>query len=122
MALLRSGSNYEATMRLSSTLIREFNWWEINISFTKNPFRQSHYKLTIFSDASLTGWGAFCGDGLAFGQWSAAERTLHINCLVLLAAFNGLKSFASNMPQSEILLKIDNSTAIAYLNKMGGLK
>ena len=122
LALLKSGGNYEATMRLSSTLIREFNWWEINISSTKNPIRQSHYKLTIFSDASLTGWGASCGDRVAFGQWSAAERTLHINCLELLAAFNGLKSFASNMTQSEILLKIDNSTAIAYLNKMGGTK
>ena len=91
LALLRSGDNYEATMRLSSALIREFNWWEINISSTKNPIRQSHYKLTIFSDASLTGWGASCGHRVAFGQWSAAKRTLHINCLELLAAFNGLK-------------------------------
>ena len=57
-----------------------------------------------------------------YGKWSTREKFYHINCLELLAAFNGLKSFAVELTRCEIVLKIDNSTAIAYINKMGGTK
>lgn len=74
--------------------------------------------MEIFSDASLTGWGAFCGGERARGHWTQNERHLHINYLELLAAFFGLKCFAENMSNCQILLRIDNTTAISYINKM----
>ena len=37
-----------------------------------------------------------------------------------MAAFFALKSFASSLEHCEILLRLDNSTAISYVNKMGG--
>ncbi|XP_057335113.1 uncharacterized protein LOC130673915 [Microplitis mediator] len=109
-------------MRLDQSLRTEFEWWEENILTAKNPIRQYEYKITIFSDASLTGWGASCNDKVVFGQWDSRESSFHINCLELIAAFNGLKAFASHLSNCEILLKIDNSTAIAYINRMGGIK
>ena len=45
---------------------------------------------------------------------------LHINYLELLAAFLALKSFARQERSISILLWLDNVTAIAFLNKMGG--
>lgn len=122
LALLESKDNYDANMRIAPCLQKDLSWWHEKISYVKNPIRQSNYALTIFSDASLSGWGASCNGEVACGQWSGRERSLHINCLEIIAAFNGLKSFATELTGCEILLKIDNSTAIAYINKMGGTK
>ena len=48
------------------------------------------------------------------------ERQSHINLLELKVAFLALQVFASQRNTSHILLRIDNTTAIAYLNKKGG--
>ena len=54
------------------------------------------------------------------GAWSVQEQTMHINCLELLAATLAVKTFMKNAPQSSILLQLDNATAVAYINNMGG--
>ena len=43
----------------------------------------------------------------------------HINYLELLAVFLALKCFACN--NARVCLKTDNTTAVAYINKMGGM-
>lgn len=50
------------------------------------------------------------------------ERECHINYLELLAAFIALKIFAKYSFDCQILLRVDNSTAVAYINKMGGIQ
>lgn len=50
------------------------------------------------------------------------KKTLHINSLELLAIFFGLKCFASHLLNCEILLRVDNMTAISYVNRMGGVQ
>lgn len=88
----------------------------------KNPIRSNKYTLEIFSDASLTGWGIYCKGKRAHGFWNAVERESHINLLELKAAFIGLKCFARELQDKEILLRIDNTTAISYINRMGGVQ
>ena len=66
------------------------------------------------------GLSASCQGVNTRGPWSGQERTHHINYLELLAAFLALKSFASNRRAISILLRLDNITAIAFLNRMGG--
>ncbi|XP_011702715.1 PREDICTED: uncharacterized protein LOC105458844, partial [Wasmannia auropunctata] len=80
------------------------------------------YKLNIFSDASRTGWGVSCDTGRAHGQWDNSDKLHHINYLELLSAFFGLKCFARDLRNCNILLRIDNTTAISYINRMGGVK
>lgn len=46
------------------------------------------------------------------------EKQSHINLLDLKATFYGLICFAAEIRAAEILLRIDNSTAIGYINKM----
>jgi len=45
-----------------------------------------------------------------------------INYLELLAAFYALKSFCKNMSKVTVLIRSDNTTAVAYIQKMGGTK
>ncbi|XP_043486358.1 uncharacterized protein LOC122513898 [Polistes fuscatus] len=122
LELLKANDNYDCVMKISSSLTPEFNWWLNNIFISNNPIRSSKFSTTIFSDASSTGWGATCDGQVVFGHWNNDEKSFHINYLELLAVFNGLKTFASNLFDCEILLRVDNSTAIAYINKMGGTK
>ena len=54
------------------------------------------------------------------GPWSPHKNTLHINCLELLAATLAVQTFAKQRQGISILLKIDNITAVAYINRRGG--
>lgn len=122
LALLKTEGNYDAKMRLSATLRSDFVWWESHISNAINPIKQQKYALEIFSDASLTGWGAACNGENTYGAWDKAERSAHINYLELVAAFYALRCFAVTKYDCEILLRIDNTTAVAYINRMGGIQ
>jgi len=66
----------------------------------------------MFSDTSLTGWGAVCNGIQTHGFWSTQDKRHHINYLELLAVFHALRCFASHLKGSEILLRINNSTAV----------
>ena len=76
--------------------------------------------MTIESDASNTGWGARQGEMQTGGCWSVNEASNHINYLELLALFLALQCFAKQKHNTTILLKMDNVTAVTYINKMGG--
>lgn len=70
----------------------------------------------------MNGLGAACGELRTHGWWSTEERSLHINSLELKAAFNALRCFATNLKDCDILLRIDNTTAIAYINRFGSIQ
>ena len=72
----------------------------------------------------LQNWvgGAACGEQSTHGFWGPEDSTCHINYLELKAVYIGLKSFAKDKHNCHILLRIDNSTAVAYINKQGGVK
>ena len=76
--------------------------------------------MTIFTDASLTGWGAACGNIKTNRKWSATERQLHINVLELKGAMLGIQSLLKNQSSKIISLNMDSSTAVAYINHKGG--
>lgn len=95
---------------------------KICIKFTVNDIREDIYTLEIYSDASKTGWGVVSNGRTANGQWSVEEGAQHINYLELMAAYFGLRIFASDLHNCQILLRIDNTTAISYINRMGGVK
>jgi len=80
----------------------------------------TQWDLVVESDASTQGWGASCKGTSTGGAWTRVERAHHINFLELLAAFLALKTFATGLQGKAILIRIDNVTALAHLNKMGG--
>ena len=122
LALLKSNDNYEASMALSQELQADFLWWEKNGLHKVSSISAHKFTITIFSDASLTGWGLSCGNSRAHGHWNVSERLQNINYLELLSAFFGLQCFARDLRNCSILLRIDNTTAISYINRMGGVR
>lgn len=122
LALESSGGNYEQSMCLSENVTSDLDWWIERIPKTCNPIRQFKFSIEIFSDASLSGWGISCINGKSHGWWNEKDKNQHINYLELKAAFYALKCYAANLESREILLRIDNTTAISYINKMGSVK
>lgn len=121
-ALILNDHDFDRSMTIYSHVKKDLEWWLNSIPVAKNPIRSLNYRLEIFSDASLTGWGAHCNGENANGFWSLGERKLHINQLEIIAAFLALKCFAKEAQECEILLRIDNTTAISYINRMGGVQ
>ncbi|KAJ8914717.1 hypothetical protein NQ315_017427 [Exocentrus adspersus] len=89
---------------------------------SKNDLRRDVYDLEICTDASLSGWGACCRDDSVHGWWSLSESSNHINFLELQATFFGLQCFANNLQNCNILIRTDNTTALANVNRMGSVK
>ncbi|KYN03436.1 hypothetical protein ALC62_05720 [Cyphomyrmex costatus] len=109
-------------MKLTSRIRDDLIWWKENIIYSFNPILGPNFITEIFSDASLSGWGASCKEEKTHGFWNNEERQYHINYLELRAAFFGLKCFARKFRNCDILLRIDNTTAISYINRMDGIQ
>lgn len=120
--LMVNDGDYDDFMTIKDYLKKDLTWWEINSQIGKNPIRTAKYFIEISSDASLTGWGACCNEKAAHGWWNVNQTKYNINFLELLAAFHALKSFANDLKNCEILLRIDNTTAIAYINRAGSVQ
>ncbi len=56
------------------------------------------------------------------GQWSIVEATHHINYFDTTAAFLALQAFCKHMSNIHVRLELDNTTAVTYINNMGGNK
>ena len=76
--------------------------------------------VTIYSDAPLPGWGGVFNDVSTGGLFSEEEQTNHINYLEILACFLALHTFCSSLRECHVKAMIDNTTAISYINNMGG--
>lgn len=124
LSLSRCNEDFSATMEIPGHLQEDFSWW---ISIFSDPsqanrIRSGNFIREIFSDASTTDWGAACGNLRTHGWWSDEDKILHINALELKAAFNALRCFAEDLHDCDILLRIDNTTALAYINKFGSIQ
>lgn len=122
LALTKHSYDYEVIIKLPNIILVDLYWWLSNIDTTRNFMRQSNFDIEIYTDASRSGWGAVCKKAQVNGKWKSSEKAYHINYLELMAAFLGLKSFTSDVTNCAILLRMDNTTAISYVNRMGGIQ
>ena len=75
----------------------------------------------LFTDTSKRGWGAFLWDTTCQGTWSQLESQLHINNLEMRAVKLALSHF--HIPaKSYVLVASNNSTVVAYINRVGGMQ
>ncbi|KAI2653820.1 ORF V: Enzymatic polyprotein [Labeo rohita] len=79
-------------------------------------------RVTLATDASLTGWGAVMSDQPARGLWSGHQLTWHINCLEMLAVFRALKHFLPDLRDRHVLVRTDSTAVVSYINHQGGLR
>ena len=76
----------------------------------------------VTTDASLSGWGGLHGGHSVRGRWSPGLRQSHINFLELSAVFLSLKHFLPSLSGHHVLVRTDNTTTVAYINRQGGLR
>ncbi len=115
--------NYDYKVVKSQIVQSELNWWIANIQGSMRYVVYPAPELTLYSDASGKGWGGHIKDGPSTGgDWSEAEAKDHINVLELKGAFLTLQAFASEYENCHIKMMLDNTTAIACINKFGSSK
>jgi len=118
-----NGGDFDGFVRLTRSAREDLSWWVQNVEFVNGrTLFPSEPDIFIFSDASLSGWGASCCGVNTRGPWTAAQSSFHINELELLAALYALQSFTSKSYGVSVCLRLDNSTAVAYINKGGGTR
>ena len=103
--------------------ISDLNWWKscsLNM-ITPVCFITPNVDLVLYSDASLSGWGAYLSSGeITSGVWTPPESKRHINFLELKGIHLAIKNFLPKLKSMNISIRCDNSTSIYYLNKIGG--
>ena len=119
-ALKFNYGNFNAKMSLNDSSKEELAWWISQENKFSKCIHPPPIDLVLFSDASLEGWGGTDTKSDIGGRWSDAESPEHINALELTAAFLTLKSFCRTGQFRHVQLKVDNTTALSYINKMGG--
>ncbi len=79
-------------------------------------------RIVVTMDASLSGWGRIHEGRSVRGRWSVDLQRSHINFLELSAVFLSLKHFLPSLMGHHVLVRTDNKTTVAYINRQGGLR
>ena len=120
-ALDHSGQDYSVPVALYTEEKAELQWWFDHLSaWNGKTIMAEKPSMVIESDASTQGWEATCEGICTGGPWSPEESQWHTNCLEALAAFYAVKCFVRDKRSITVLLRLDNTTAVAYVNKLGG--
>ena len=109
--------NLHATIKLSEDALHEVSWWKKNIFKVFNPPRYPKFSITIYTDASLEGWGASMGNVSRGGAWLSYGKLTHINVLELKTILLALKSFVKTS-HKHIRIMSDSTKEIHRINKM----
>ena len=118
---VESLNEYSQICQLTTEVREELTWWSESLTgWNGKCLLSKEPDLVIETDASTIGWGASSQSTTTGGPWSSLEAKMHINCLELLAAFLAVKTFTRGLNNVVVLLKMDNTTALTYINKRGG--
>ena len=121
--LSKHKGKFDAIISLPAKIREDIAWWGENVYHVKRHVIIPSPGRFIESDASKLGWGGITDENLkARGQWSADELGEHINYRELLAAFFMLMTFCANEKGTHIRLKLDNTTAVACINRKASNK
>ena len=122
IALKANMGNYDASLSLTSRAQSELRWWVENVDHSFNPVSHGYPQVTLTTDASKLGWGAHVDSNATQGRWAIEESQLHINELELKAIEFAVRAFSSCLEGKHVKVESDNSTAVTYINSMGGTK
>ena len=78
-----------------------------------------HHSIQLFTDASNKAWDAHLNQSSTKGLWSEGDKKLHINVLEVKVVSLTLRSFKDHCQNQTVLVAMDNSTVVAYINKQG---
>ena len=122
LSFLSKGLSYDAIVTPSRSAKIDLTWWvECGTELPPRTLSPFSAGMSLVSDASLSGWGAWSSSGEnVFGNWSSEESSWHINVLELKAVLFAFQCLFRSTFNTSILIKSDNTTVVAYINKQGG--
>ena len=111
-------------LTVPESLLPDVRWWRntanllVGVSLAHRP---SQYTMT--TDASLYGWGGHLDshEGVQ-GLWTPQEKEMHINVLELLSVRKCMAQYLPILAGKVVLIRSDNTTTVAYINKQGGTR
>ena len=119
-ALMRNSHVYKGYCKLSPLSQQDVAWWMDTLSLPMHlRFGLPPPSLTLYTDASQTGWGAVCDNISIPGKFSPQEQALTTNTKELLAIWKGILSFKDKLAGSCFMIRMDNTTAISNIVKKG---
>ena len=106
-------------------------WWtSVDNLLCGLPLSPVPHTVVVTTDASSLGWGAVLegmieGErryGTVQGKWDCWKVAWHINNLELMAVQLALAHFVNTLKSQMVLVRSDNTTTCAYINKQGGTR
>ena len=116
-------SSWDSLTSLGRRAIVDLEWWQAcSLSdLTPVPIKIKKSSLSLYCDASNSGWGAWLSsDESISGTWSPEESELHINFLELKTVYLAISQFSDILKDKIVTIFSDNTTAVQYLRRMGG--
>ena len=117
---LRLKYDYEQLIELNTDSRGEVNWWIEEGVLRGNVISRGNPDHIMQTDSSGFAWGAKLNSVSTQGYWDTDERKLHINIKEMKAAYLGVLALCSHLYNCHLQIQIDNQTAVAYINNMGG--
>lgn len=120
---LPASQDWEAQIPVLDPLKPHLLWWTYRENVLKGvPLLTDSPSLTLYTDSSSLGWGAYLNGLTASGQWSSQLQREHINVLEMKAVCLALSHFRESLSNKSVVLATDNSTVVAYLENQGGTR
>jgi len=114
--------NWSDRIHVPRWILHQVAWWASPAVLQGMPLSRPETELTLFTDASNSGWGAQLGSHSSLGLWSSTLQSRHINILELQAVLNAVRAFLPSLRSRAVRLMCDNATAIAYIRNEGGTR
>jgi len=122
-ALRQTNGDYDSLMTITSDMRGELQWWIDNLPEAYNLMQRSTPEVTVETDSTKLAWGCRVGSHRAGSFFLPEERDKcngNINAFELLAIKLALAAFENTIEGMHVLIKSDNTTAVAYIKHMGG--
>lgn len=108
---------------IDAACIKSLKCWRSASLFSQGtPLGMTAARKVISTDSSLVGWGATYEGRCVSGRWPPHLQDAHINYLELMAVLLALKHFLPLIRGQHVLVRSDNTTTVAYINRQGGTR
>ena len=114
--------NWSDGIQVPQWVLSEVAWWSSPAVLQGLPLAARETEVTLFTDASSSGWGAQLGSHSTQGQWSASQRLCHINVLEMQAVIYAVRDFLPHLRYRVVRLMCDNVVTVAYIKNEGGTR
>ena len=114
--------NWSDLIQVPQWVLSEMAWWSSPAVLQGLPLVTKETEVPLFTDASSSGWGAQLGSRSTQGQWSASQRSWHINVLEMQAVIYVVRDFLPHLRSRVVRLMCDNAVTVAYIKNEGGTR